>query len=346
MAASRGHAACKARQRTGEAGSAASAWQDAGVTARRAWLLGTGVAVLSGCAVFADPPQGVALASSAPAGLPPRTELRSVPFFPQTPYHCGPAALATVLVHAGIAATPEQLAEAVFLPTREGALQVEMLAASRRFGALAVPLPPQLTALFAEVAAGHAVVLLQNLGLAWIPRWHYAVLVGYDLVAREVLLRSGTTEREVMGFVLFERTWARGAQWAFVALPPGGLPVSANEVDAVQAAIAFERVAAPAQAQRAYDSVVARWPGNALAGLGQGNARFAGGDVAGAAEAFERVARQHDNAAAWHNLGLARWRLGQAEAARKAAERALARALDAEPAWREAAEALWRQVQP
>lgn len=313
---------------------------------RRACLLGAGAVGLSGCAVFAEPPQSAALAAALPAGLPPRNELREVPFFPQTPYHCGPAALATVLVHAGIAATPEQLADAVFLPTREGALQIEMLAAARRSGALAVPLPPQLAALFAEVAAGHAVLLLQNLGLAWSPRWHYAVLVGYDLAAREVVLRSGTTEREVMGFALFERTWARGAHWAFVALPPGRLPLGASEVDAVQAAIAFERTAAPAQAQRAYDSLVARWPGNALAGLGQGNARFAGGDMAGAAAAFERVARLHDSAAAWHNLALARSRLGQQEAARQAAERALARARAAEPAWREVTEALWRQVQP
>ena len=313
---------------------------------RRAWLLGAGTAGLSGCAVFAEPAQSAALAAAPPPDLPPRAELRSVPFFPQTPYHCGPAALATVLVHNGIAATPEQLADAVFLPTREGALQVEMMAASRRFGAVAVSLQPQLVALLTEVAAGQPVILLQNLSLAWLPRWHYAVLVGYDIAAREVVLRSGTTEREVMGFALFERTWARGQHWAFVALPPGRLPVGASEVDAVHATIAFERVAVPAQALRAYDSLVARWPGNALAGLGQGNTRFAVGDVAGAAAAFERVAMLHDNAAAWHNLGLARWRLGQTDAARKAAERALARAREAEPAWREAAQALWRQVQP
>ena len=268
-----------------------------------------------------------------------------MPFFPQTPYHCGPAALATALVHAGLAATPEQLAEAVFLPAREGALQTEMLAAARRFGALAVPLSPTLGALFAEVAAGHAVVLLQNLGLSFATRWHYAVLMGYDLSAREVILRSGITEREVMGFALFERTWARGAHWAFVALPPGRLPATATEVDAVQAAIGFERVAPAADALRAYDSLVARWPGNALAGLGQGNARFACGDLAGAAQAFERVAFQHDSAAAWHNLGATRLRLGQRDAARQAAERALARARTDEPAWREATETLARQLQ-
>jgi tetratricopeptide (TPR) repeat protein len=313
-------------------------------TSRRAWLVSGAAGCLSGCAVFADPPQTAALAAAAPAGLPPRRELAEVPFFPQTPYHCGPAALATVLVHVGLAATPESLADAVFLPAREGALQVEMLAAARRFGALAVPLPPQLDAMFADVAAGHAVVVLQNLGLSWFTVWHYAVLVGYDLAAREVLLRSGTTQREVMGFTLFERTWARGAYWAFVALPPGQLPVSAGEVDAVQAAIGFERVAPPVQALLAYDSLVARWPANLLAGLGQGNARFAVGDTAGAAAAFERVARLHDSAAAWHNLAAMRLRLGQHHDARAAAEHARARARDAEPAWRDAVESLWRQL--
>ncbi len=312
---------------------------------RRAWLLGASAACLtSGCAVFAEPPQSAALAAAVPVGLPSRIELRDVPFYPQTPYHCGPAALATVLVHAGLAATPQALADAVFLPSREGALQTEMLAGARRFGALAVPLPPQLAALLADVAAGHPVLVLLNLSLPFSPRWHYAVVVGYDLAARELVLRSGTTEREVMGFALFERTWARGLHWAFVALPPGRLPVSAGEVDAVQAVIGFERVAAPVQALRAYDSVVARWPGNALAGLGQGNTRFASGDVAGAALAFERVASQHDSAAAWHNLAMTRQQLGQREAARSAAERAVARARVNEPAWLAASETLQRQL--
>jgi tetratricopeptide (TPR) repeat protein len=315
---------------------------------RRAALRGAGAAGLlagiGGCAVLAEPPQSAALAAAAPPGLPARAEQRGVPFFPQTPYHCGPAALATVLVHIGIAVTPESLAEAVFLPAREGALQAEMLAATRRAGALAVPLQPQLAVLLAEVAAGQPVVLLQNLGLAFAPRWHYAVAVGYDLGVRQIVLRSGTTEREFMGFALFERTWARGAHWAFVASLPGQLPATATEVDALQAAIAFERVAAPAQAARAYDGVLARWPRSLLAALGQGNARAALGDLQGAAASFERAAHEHDSAAAWHNLAVMRWRGGDAEAARAAVARALARARAVEPQWVERAEALARDL--
>ena len=315
---------------------------------RRAALLGAAAAAagLAGCATFNTPPQTAVLLAGASApgslGFPPATELVQVPFFPQTRYHCGPAALATVLVHIGVPTSPEQLADAVFLPAREGALQTEMLAATRRAGALGVPLQPQLSALFQEVAAGNPPIVLQNLGLAWASRWHYAVLVGYDLAQQTVVLRSGTVERESMGFTLFERTWARGRHWAFAAVPPGRLPVTAGETDATQAAIGFERVAPAAQAERAYASVLQRWPDNALAGLGQGNTRFAAGNLRGATEAFERVALKHDSAAAWHNLAAVRSRLGETALARAAAERAVQRASTQEPNWREAAERLLR----
>jgi tetratricopeptide (TPR) repeat protein len=169
--------------------------------------------------------------------------------------------------------------------------------------------------------------------------------VGYDLDAPQLVLRSGTVRREVMALDLFERTWARGGHWAFAALPPGRLPASVREDDAVAAALGFERaVAAPAERAKVYDSLVARWPDNLTALIGQGNARAGSGDWRGAAVSFERAAARHDSAAAWHNLGLARWQLGERETARAAADRALARATASEPAWREAAHRLVEQT--
>jgi hypothetical protein len=312
----------------------------------RRWLLFVPAFALPGCALLSPTPQSDALASAVPSGLPPRAELDAVPFFPQTPYHCGPAALATVLAPAGFAGvTPESLADQVFLPAREGSLQVEMLAAARRAGAVAVTLPGELRALLTEVAAGRPLVVLQNLGLAVAPRWHYAVLVGYDLAAREIVLRSGATRRETMAMSLFERTWARGGHWALAAVPPGQWPVTVREADAVAAAVGFER-AVPSAASRlqVFASLVARWPDNLPGRIGQGNAHAALGDWPRAAQSFERAAERHDSAAAWHNLALARWQLGQHEAARTAAGKALERARTAEPAWRDAAEKLALQM--
>jgi hypothetical protein len=154
---------------------------------------------------------------------PRRHELTATPFFPQDAYQCGPAALATILTAAGYPATPEALTPQV-VPAREGSLQVEMLAASRNRGALTLMLPPRLEALLKEVAAGNPVLVLQNRGLSWVPAWHYAVVVGYDLDRRDVWLRSGTTERDEMSLNAFARTWARSGNWAFMALPPGQTP--------------------------------------------------------------------------------------------------------------------------
>src|SRR5574342_247053 len=63
-----------------------------------------------------------------------RVELARVPFFAQEAYQCGPAALAMALGAAGKRVTPEELVAEVYLPGREGSLQVEMLAATRRQG--------------------------------------------------------------------------------------------------------------------------------------------------------------------------------------------------------------------
>ena len=114
---------------------------------------------LAGCAV-----QTAALQAHAPAGLPRSAELADTPFFAQTEYQCGPAALATALGAIGVAASPALLGDEVFLPAREGSLQTEMVAGARRHGAVATLIPGRLEDVLREVAAGHVVVVLQNLG--------------------------------------------------------------------------------------------------------------------------------------------------------------------------------------
>src|SRR5437763_1585351 len=87
----------------------------------RAGMVGA-AALVAGCAQLV--PQTVALRTAWPQGVPLTTELKSVPFFPQEDYQCGPAALATVLAYTGTSVTPEALVKQLFVPARQGSLQL------------------------------------------------------------------------------------------------------------------------------------------------------------------------------------------------------------------------------
>ncbi len=287
----------------------------------RALLLGLAFAslLLAGCAT-----QTRGLLASPPADLPPRIELAHTPFVEQADFQCGPASLSMALGAAGFDTRPEDLIGRVFLPGRQGSLQIEMMAAARAEGAVAVRIPGRLDALLRELAAGHPVVILQNLSLAISPVWHYAVAIGYDLGRRELVLRSGPNRRETMALSTFEHTWARGGHWAFVALPPGRLPATATENAVVEALVAFERGARPEAARRAYAGALERWPGSHVLAIGLGNAAYAAGDRAAAADAFRAAAQRHGDGAAWHNLAVVLREMGDLGQAEHAARQAVA----------------------
>lgn len=295
----------------------------AGVMLAVAWA-----AALFGCAT---PPQTASLRAAwretppqtAPA-RPASVELLAVPFHPQEDYQCGPAALATVLNAAGVAARPDELTPQVYLPGREGSLQVELLAATRRHGLVAYRLAPSLAELLDEVAAGTPVLVLQNLSLPIWPKWHYAVVAGFDRSEEEIVLRSGREARQVLSFSTFERTWARSGRWAMLALPPGRLPANAAEADYVAAAAALEQAGQPAPARIAYSAALARWPGNLAARMGLGNSAYALGDLAGAEAAFRQASQDHPQAwPAFNNLALVLAEQGQREPALLAASEAV-----------------------
>lgn len=240
------------------------------------------------------------------AGLPASVELTATPFFSQARYQCGPAALATVLNARGVTIVPDELVPQVYLPGREGSLQAEIIAAVRRQGLLAVAVEPALDALLAEIAAGHPVLVLQNLGLNWLPRWHYAVAVGYDLARQEIVLRSGTEPRRITPFGVFLNTWDRSARWGIVVLAPGAFPAQAKPSPYLEAASALEGLGKWNEAGVAYRASTARWPDNPLAWLGLGNTEYALGRAEPAETAFRHgLHHQAGAAVVWNNLAYA-----------------------------------------
>jgi tetratricopeptide (TPR) repeat protein len=262
---------------------------------------------------------------SSQADLPRRAEIDSAPFYPQAEKNlCGPESLAIALGAAGIVASVDTLTPQVYLPGREGSLQIEMLAAARRNGAVAVQLASRTDALLREVAAGQPVVVLLNLAFNIAPMWHYAVVIGYDLDAQQIILRSGKERRMQMTMTTFENTWARSEHWGFTVNAPGKLPVTAGDKDVQSALIAFERVAMPKDAALAYSAASERWPANSVLRMGLGNSLHAAGDKPRAAQVYEQLARDKKSGAAWVNLAMTYAELGQKAKAQDAAQQALA----------------------
>lgn len=286
---------------------------------RIAALLGL-TALLSACA-------GRAPIMPTPADLadfPNRVMLDEVPFHAQDAYQCGPASLAMVLNHRKIAATPDELKDRVYLPERNGTLQVEMISAARDRDLLVYPLEKQLEAILSELNAGNPVLVMQNLAFDWYPQWHYAVVIGYDLSAEEMIVHSGLNAAQREPFQVFMRTWDRADRWARVMLPPGELPATANPLTYLKAASDLEQTGRLDSALRSYQTAAAEWPEQPAARLGLGNTYWALDERQTALDHFQRLVNDFPNfQPGWNNLATGLATLGcttQAEQARRCSE--------------------------
>lgn len=270
---------------------------------------------LAGCASF----PAYQFPSSAPV------ELTATPFFPQRDYQCGPAALATVLASSGVSVTADDLTNKVYLPGRQGSLQVELVAAARGYGRVAYVMQPQFDVLLANVSAGYPVLVLQNLALKHFPQWHYAVVIGFDAQKETLILRSGTTERVEVSARKFMRSWALGERWGMVVLKTDQLPARAEEGRYLQGAVGLETVGKDADALRAYETALKEWPSSAVALLGVGNVRYRRGELALAEEGYRKLVERHPrHAVGRNNLAQVLLERGKAEEALKEIQEARA----------------------
>jgi hypothetical protein len=219
----------------------------------RAVLVAVCALAISGCALQSPQPELYAV-----------DELSDVPFFPQTDYDCGPAALATILNSAGVPVSVAELIDAVYIEGIKGSLQVELLAATRRQGLIPVPVGASAMQLLEEIEAGRPVLVMQNLGFTRAPVWHYAVVVGYAADRNRFVLRSGAEARRMERESRFLKTWRRADNWGFVAVAAGQIPASATPDSYMRALLSAASQLEPASADRAYAAALSRWPNEPL----------------------------------------------------------------------------------
>lgn len=205
-----------------------------------------------------------------------------VPFFPQEGFRCGPAAMAMVLNWSGLEVKPAALdgkLSATADPRRT------LAESASHYGRLAYPVTGT-AAMLSELAAGHPVLVVQNLGVESRPLWNCVVAIGYDRPHEQVLLHSGEQAGKRVSLRLFERLWADSGQWGLVVLKPGDLPAAARQTDYVKAAYNLRRAGRYWEAVQAYDAALATWPADADTLMGLGASLYLLGDKHGAADAY------------------------------------------------------------
>lgn len=260
--------------------------------------------------------------------FPSQAEIEKTPFFPQEQYQCGPAALATVLHFQDQQTQPDELIEKVYIPQKQGSVPLEITATARGYHFIPYPLDSSLEKLVQEIAAGHPVIVMQNLGFSWKPQWHYAVVIGYDLNKQVFVLRSGTVKRHITPFKTFERTWRRADYWALVILPPDRVPATATAPKYLRIAHDLENTGQRLNALTAYRTASRQWPDNPLPWLALGNAYYAGKNLPAAEQALrEGLTMNRNSAQLWNNLGY----VLQAQGCSKQAYEAISCAIQKQP---------------
>mgnify|MGYP001946782272 CR=1 FL=1 len=263
----------------------------------------TGLVLLAGCATTPPWPEPSATNNDV---QPASTLLEKVPFYPQEKYQCGPASLATVLNTQGLSTDPDILKELVYIPGREGSLQVEMVAGARSHNMVVYPLQPEIDAVLAEVAAGNPVLVMQNLRFNWWPQWHFAVVVGYDAREEELVLNTDTRQHHRMPYKAFHAPWNRAERGAVVILPPDTLPATSEPLPWLRAAHDLETTGHSRAAREAYQTAQTRWPEHSAPIMALGNLAYAQQQPQQAIEHFLKAVKLFPQAPeGWNNLAYA-----------------------------------------
>jgi tetratricopeptide (TPR) repeat protein len=257
------------------------------------------LSLLAGCATPAFQTEALL---KRKGDIPRLSMIETVPFILQKKNHCGPASLAMILKHQKKNVNISELTEQMYTPVAKGTYQSDMVSSARRQSMMVLPVN-SLESLLKEIAAGNPVLVFQNLGLQNLPKWHYAVALGYDLNKTQIILHSGPKKKLKLDLRVFEHTWTLAKSWGIVVLPPGKLSSTAKEIDHAEAAAGLELLEKFDDAEKAYISILKKWPTSLSAHIGMGNIRYSQQKFSEAVIYLTAATIKHpDSAVAWHNL--------------------------------------------
>jgi hypothetical protein len=231
----------------------------------------------------------------------PATEVKGVPYLPQDGYQGGPAALAMMLGATGVQVMPADLVKQVYDPQHHDTSRPLLVTATAHYGR--VPYLVHSKRMDLDVAhlvqGGHPVLVLLHSGVL-VQSWRFAVVTGVDPPGNSFIVRTGSDERERIGYGDFIDQWKDGGFWALLVQKPGDIPENVSAESWIAAAEPLEQ-AKPEAALQAYAAVTQRWPQNVVGWEGMGNAYYALHNLVGATTAFQNALNLAPRDASAHN---------------------------------------------
>jgi len=142
--------------------------------------------------------------------------VEGVSFYPQTEYQCGPASLAAVLNYWGKSVSPEEIAEAIYLPRLKGSLNLDLWRYAADQGLDARIHQGSLQELEVELLQNRPVIAFLNLGYRFYPVGHFLVVVGLDPQREAVIVHSGKEKNKRMSYKKFLTAWEKTQYWSLL----------------------------------------------------------------------------------------------------------------------------------
>ena len=142
-----------------------------------------------------------------------------VPFYHQTAFACGPAALATVLAYQQFDVDLEALTREIVIPKLAGTLPMDMERAAKARGLRTTTAHGDRDLLLTSIKRDRPVICLLDLGLGPVKQPHYVVITGFDDGNGLFIMHDGATPDRTMSYEQFDAYWSRAGKWMLVVEP-------------------------------------------------------------------------------------------------------------------------------
>lgn len=143
--------------------------------------------------------------------------IKSVPFYPDDRYKCGPASLAGVLNYWGKDRTKEEIARRIYSQSAQGTVPFDLVWYARQTGLRARSFQGTYRQLRRYVRSDKPPIVFVDLGYWGVSIPHFMVVVG--TTRNGLIVNSGTHQHKWYSREEFVRAWKETDRWTLLVTP-------------------------------------------------------------------------------------------------------------------------------